>query len=110
MCGSAIICVVASLLLVGSMTKFTIYEASNESRREVYIGTTTLSMSALIASFREAPPRGARGWRPQDVTFRSLEFGVLPADTPAHVRRHAATRKGWRVIKARKAMRVPKAA
>lgn len=82
--------------------KLTVFEASNPARREVFVGATPLAMSALIASFREAFPPQLRHWRPrEEVTYRSLEFGLSAARAAAFVRKYAAGPRGWRVIRAR---------
>lgn len=94
---------------MGRTTKVTVFEASNESRREVYIATTTLSMNALITRLGQRRPAALRHWRPAEpVRFRSLEFGMAPADAAAYIRGYASGRSGWRVIRARKALGAPK--
>lgn len=90
---------------MGLTEKVTVFEASNESRREVYVGTTTLSMSALIAGFGEKRPAALRHWRPSEtVRFRSLEFGMSAAAAAAFIRGYASGRSGWRVIRGRRSV------
>lgn len=87
------------------MTKVTVFEASNESRHEAYVATTKLAMSALIASFGEKRPAALRHWRPSEtVRFRSLEFGMSPADAAAYIRGYTCARSGWRVIRGRRSV------
>ena len=81
--------------------KVTVFAATNRARREIFVGTSTLPMHALIASLRTSPPAETRSWGPHDeVEYRSLEFELDATDAVDYIERYAAVREGWRVVKA----------
>ncbi|UPT74849.1 MAG: hypothetical protein M0D55_03800 [Elusimicrobiota bacterium] len=79
----------------------TVFEVVNLSRRELFVGRTTLPMNALIAHHRAARPAAMKGWgHGDDVEYRALEFGMTPRAALEFARGYVASfrRDGWRVI------------
>jgi hypothetical protein len=80
--------------------KVTVFEAINRPRKEVFIGATALTMAELMIAFRRTPPPAVAHWKYEEsVEFRSLEFGMEPAEAEAFVREYSASMRlgGWRV-------------
>lgn len=79
-------------------TRVTVFEAINRARAEIYIGATPHPMHMMIASFRASPPAGTAAWKPDEVEFRSLAFGLEVEEAKRSMRRYAAAHPGWKVF------------
>lgn len=82
--------------------RYTIYEATNETTREIFVGSTTDGIHEVIAQNKIMPPRPIAHWSKADIThYRSVEFNLSASQTKTFVdsRAQAVSKSGWKVIK-----------
>lgn len=77
-----------------------VYEVLNETRGELYIGTTW-RLKDLEDFSRMTPPAATRHWEKGDaLRFRTIENGIPNADAPAFVAAYSGSNlvSRWRVL------------
>lgn len=86
--------------LMTSPSSYTIFEAINNKRHEIYAGMTRRAMHETIAELRRKPPIGMKEWDFSDVNFRSIEFDLNETDAKTFLDTYVKTRlpKGWRFV------------
>lgn len=80
---------------------YTVYEAVNKKRREIFVGVTRAPIFEAVAEMRDSPPWRAGRWGPTDpVNVRSLEFGMTLIEAKAFAAGLASAKppKGWRRV------------
>lgn len=80
----------------------TVYEAANDTRREVYVGTTNLLIDQLIRAFHSFLPRVARHWKKEDrILFRCVEYSIPVSEARKFIDGYAKSDalKGWKVLR-----------
>jgi hypothetical protein len=81
---------------------YTVFEALNKKRKEIFIGVTRAPVFETIAQLRQARTRAISGWHPDDrVIVRSLEFGLSLKQAKLLVTgyTHSKPPQGWRYRK-----------
>jgi hypothetical protein len=79
-----------------------VFEAVNESRKEIYLGTTSRLIASLIKEFRTAPPERVAHWkRRHRVRFYFIEYAISRRAAAALVKRNAPRRadESWKVFR-----------
>lgn len=82
-------------------TLVSIYEAINDSLKEVYLGKTTHAGVTDAGRFLQALPRAVSHWEPSHaVTVRIVESSLKKDDAGAFLRHYAASLvdAGWRAF------------
>lgn len=82
----------------------TVFEAVNETLREVYVGTTTHLVEVLTRLFLERPPGGVRHWSTaHKITVRCVEYSVAVHDVSEFIEAYAGSEalRSWKVIRQR---------
>jgi hypothetical protein len=77
-----------------------IVELINHTRKQVYVCSTMLFTSELLAKIKNDPPRELVEWSESDmIDYRTLEYGLPRRDARAFLKRYRASisREGWRV-------------
>ncbi len=80
-----------------------VFEISNHTLREVYLGKTDKQMHEVIAAVRRAPPRAVRHWKKDhELRFRSIEFVFSRRDAEDFLRAHVPNhgRADWKIFPA----------
>jgi hypothetical protein len=83
-------------------SQYTVFEAINKSRKEIFIGVTRSPVFETVAELRHARSRPVADWDPEDrVIVRSLEFGLSLKQAKLLVSgyTHSKPPKGWRYRK-----------
>ena len=79
----------------------TVYEAANETLKEVYLESSQLPISQIARFLRSDPPPRLSHWRPEHlVQYRAV--ATLPKrDAEAFIARYAESGApaGWRVLR-----------
>ena len=78
-----------------------VFEAVNESRREFYVGTTTLPEGDLKDLARSVAFRGITHWGPDEaIVYRIVESALGLDEALRFIKNYAATiqRIGWKVF------------
>ena len=77
-----------------------IFEALNESIREIYLGMTALTLDQLAAAHTHKLPASIAHWRKDHgITYKCLERSVPIIDAPTFIASHAqCTRSGYKLI------------
>lgn len=81
----------------------TVFEAVNETLREVFVGTTDHLFDRLIDEFRACPPRAVAHWSAGErLSFRCVEYAVPNQDAERFIDGYAQSDalKGWKVLRA----------
>lgn len=81
--------------------RFTIYEASNETLKELYVGMTSLSLHQVMTKFRGRRPPEISHWNSDHaVSYQIVESSLAASHAADFVVAHAAKAKrpGWTVI------------
>ena len=84
---------------VPASTLVTVYEAINDTRREIFVGLSMRFMGDVGLSVRDLPE--LRHWKAgEDVRVRGVEYGVPMRDAWDFLRRYALSRAnaGWNVV------------
>ncbi|MBI5202720.1 MAG: hypothetical protein HY925_14100 [Elusimicrobia bacterium] len=80
----------------------TVFEASNETLRELYVGTTTHLVEVLTRLFLERPPARVSHWRSTHrISIRCVDYSVAVHDVDDFLEAYAASEalKPWKVIR-----------
>ena len=83
-----------------SLGKVTVYEAVNETTRELFVSATELPMHVLINLHATLPPDPIRHWKPKhSVHYRSLEFDLPRDDAEKFIAGYSAAlgRADWKI-------------
>lgn len=86
----------------GGKALFTIFEVSNETRREIYVGMTDLPMFQATQLLRASPPRCLAHWRGEEPhAARSIEFDLSREDARRFIDHYVKTAlpPGWRFLR-----------
>ena len=82
-----------------------VYEAKNESRKEVFIGTagtTDFSLDHIKSSHQAVPPQVIGCWRfdSEQIDYRVMEEGMSELDVPGFLDSymHSKLVAGWTLI------------
>jgi hypothetical protein len=84
-----------------SQPRFTVYEAVNDTLREVYVGMSSAGMHHVMTRRGHARPPAIHHWQPDHaVSYRSVEFSLAASYAVDFVAAHAKTlaRPGWTVL------------
>jgi hypothetical protein len=79
-----------------------VYEAVNDGRREIYLGTTLHLADHLTTSFRSTPPKAVAHWGPGEKIFINIvEYSIPQRDVAKFIDHYAssAASAGWTVHK-----------
>ena len=79
-----------------------VYEAVNDSLKEIYLGTTTLLSDQLAAQFPRTPPPATAHWEAGHRVFvKVVEHSIPLKDAHAFIDHYSgsAASSGWRVLK-----------
>jgi hypothetical protein len=79
-----------------------VFEAVNDSAKEIYLGTTILLSEQLTAQFQRTPPPAVAHWKPgQRVFVKVVEYSIPLKDARAFIDHYAesAASAGWAVLK-----------
>jgi hypothetical protein len=79
----------------------TVFEASNDILKELYIGTTSQPIEKLEKDHKTQPPSAIAHWRPNHkVVYRTVESNLSPTDAAPFAKGYAAAveKMGWRAI------------
>jgi len=77
-----------------------VYEVLNETRGELYVGTTW-RLNDLNDFSHMTPPKAVRHWQPGDrLRFRTIEYGLPQADAGDFIERYRTSDlvKAWKVL------------
>lgn len=77
-----------------------VFEAANDSRKEVYLGTSRHLIGQLVRDFAARLPRAVRHWRKEDrVRLRCLEYSIQAGEAGAFIDAYARSGalEGWTV-------------
>lgn len=80
----------------------TVFEAVNETLREVFVGATDHGFDRGIDEFRACPPRAVAHWGPgARLSFRCVECAVPDRDAERFIDGYAQSDalRGWRVLR-----------
>lgn len=80
----------------------TVFEAANDTLKEVYVGTTSLLIDQVIRGFQVNPPRAAKHWKKdQRILFRCVEYSIAIKDAAAFIEAYIRSDalKGWKVLR-----------
>lgn len=80
----------------------TVFEAVNETRKEIFVGVSDLLIDQLERAFQSSPPKSVQHWTSDDrILFRSIEYSVAAKETDdfidAYLRNDAL--KGWKTFR-----------
>lgn len=84
----------------GAADLVSIYEVLNETRGELFIGTTW-RLKDLLGFQQMTPPAVVRHWKEGDrLRFRTVEYGIPNADARAFIDTYAGSDlvKSWKVL------------
>lgn len=84
----------------GAADLVSIYEVLNETKGELFIGTTW-RLKDLTGFQQLTPPKIVRHWEADDkLVFRTIEYGIPNADAPAFIEayRRSELVKRWKVL------------
>jgi hypothetical protein len=79
-----------------------VFEATNDSLRELYIGLTTFPLQQLQREHSKVPPRSIAHWKKEHaVNYRVVEEAIRRADANAFLDSYGQStiRMGWKVIR-----------
>ena len=79
----------------------TVYEAINETLKEVYVGTTSLFIDQLGARFLTRLPPNVAHWRADhNILYHAVEYAIYRRDAAEFIDRYAksASLETWRVF------------
>lgn len=78
---------------------YTVFEAVNKKRREIFVGVTRAPIFETISEMRFQDSRPVQGWSADErLTVRSLEFGMTLKEARAYAAGYikSKSQKGWR--------------
>lgn len=80
---------------------FTVFEATNDSLKEVFVGFTARPLDKLTARLRAFPPACMRGWRADGFSVRPVEFELPLPDAVVFLETYARTPlpPDWRYVR-----------
>ncbi len=79
-----------------------VFEAVNDTVKEIYLGTTTLLSDQLAAQFPRTPPPATAHWESRHRVFvKVVEYSIPLKDARAFIDHYAdsAAAAGWKVLK-----------
>lgn len=80
----------------------TVFEATNDTLREVYIGTTERLMERLVDEFERRPPARTAHWdKAHRIGFRCVEYAIPASDARAFIDNYASSEalSGWKILR-----------
>lgn len=80
----------------------TVFEAVNETLREVFVGATEHPFDRGIDEFRSRPPRAVAHWRMGErLSFRCVEHEVPSHDAERFIDGYAQSDalRGWKILR-----------
>lgn len=80
----------------------TAFEATNDTRKEIYLGTTSLLLSNLMKEHAETPPSAIAHWdRADRIRYRSIDYSMIKRDAASFLASYAKSRRiaGWKVLR-----------
>lgn len=78
-----------------------VYEAANDTLKEVYVGITTLLMERLVKGFQTSPPPAVACWkRKHRVLFRIVRYIIPYRKAAPFIRAYlqSGSLAGWKVL------------
>ncbi len=81
----------------------TIFEASNDTTKELYVGITSLLIDALIRSHYRHLPHEISHWaREHQVSYRCVEYAMPRGEASDFVKHYqrSTSAKGWKTLRA----------
>lgn len=79
-----------------------VYEAINETLKEIFVGWTAFPIDALRSTHHALPPRLIAHWRFQDqkIDYREVERDITEEDLKTFIQSYAASirQDGWKII------------
>lgn len=80
---------------------WTVYELVNESRREIYVGRTTLPVFRLASELSKSKPKAIAGWDlDHATTVRTIEFSLREPDALSFIAGYCQSSlpTGWKYL------------
>jgi hypothetical protein len=79
----------------------TVFEAANDTTKELYVGVTSLFIDAVIRSHYRRPPREIAHWaREHQISYRCVEY-AMPRDAASEFVKNytqSTAVKGWKTV------------
>ncbi|MBI4345449.1 MAG: hypothetical protein HY553_01245 [Elusimicrobia bacterium] len=79
-----------------------VFEASNETLKEVLLGVTARLLQRLVREHQKTPPPAIAHWSARhNVDYRCLDYSVKAREARGVIERRAKAlrARGWRVLK-----------
>lgn len=80
----------------------TAFEATNDTRKEIFLGSTHRLLSSLIQEHAASPPKPIAHWERGDrIRYHSIDYSMEKRNVARFLSAYARTRRveGWKILR-----------